>query len=163
MEHGFGRHTAEESELHTACAFGCLALEDEDYCPTLYHNKVGMRGSVHYGYLSGSVLHRELTAIQAAYATAEAAFEIVHPWDSQNNESGHNAYTGKCPKDRDYAHAAGGDIRVMAAVGELCRGPEIYHSRVTTMLGVEAALRDQMNDHHGTKRRRKVRCCQDWR
>ena len=158
LEHAFGRHSALQSKMNTACRmfFKCPACPEcggtPDYVPQFYHNLVGVRGSQGYRYLRGTAIYAKMEEVFEKYTTEDKLNEIIHPFSSQCNESRHVAYRAKMPKDRDYGHSASGSRWVAAAVGELTVGAAAYHKRVFESMGMGSTLRDNMQWQHEVKR-----------
>ena len=136
--------------------FQCPACPEcggtSDYVPQFYHNLVGVRGSQGYQYLMGNAIYAKMAEVFEKYTAVEKLNEIIHPFSSQCNESGHVAYRAKMPKDHDYGHSASGSCQVAAPVGELTVGATAYHKRVFESMGMESTLRDNMQWQHEVKR-----------
>ena len=117
---------------------------------TVYNSN---HGTVTAWYLKGDVLYKKLRKIFDDETTPERCWEVIHPRDSQCNESGHVSYRTKCLKDRDYAHSASSAWRVAAAVGELCGGAKNFHHEVLAReLGIVSEMQDTMLEQHTIKR-----------
>jgi hypothetical protein len=148
-----------------AQCYVCAALKDEEedgpaWVPHLKHGLVGLRDGQKFRYLNSdgpsTALRAAIKKIVDEETADEKVKELIHLWDSQLNECGHNAYREKGPKARDYGHSASSQRRVDSAVGELERGPVIFHDLVLRReLGIEGAVRQPMLDAHGVKRKRK--------